>query len=778
VPPFLDAHVGYSIAAPYTVVRVPRSTLTEWLRGKDDHVLVDLLRTRPDLATPPPADAAVLAARAGARVSVARAAEGLNTVALAVLDALVVCDADREPAALDEVLHLLGAGADRVRPALDELRRLALAWGADDAISLVPAVREVCGQFPAGLGRRSMLLDGADIAGLLADVTDTERRLLNTLAHGQPIGRTRDAAAPVSLEDAETPVQRLLARGLLLRRDAETVELPRQVGLTLRGDAPLGTVSWDEPDPHGTAHRLSTVDATAAGEVLELVRRMENLLLLWSEEPPPVLKSGGVGVRDLRRLARELDVDERQAGLLAELAFGAGLVADTATQTPEWVPTTQADAFIGASAANRWATLASGWLDLPRLPGLGGLRDNKDRLLAPLSDDLRRPPAPIERRRVLDALAELPPGTGIAPDDLAAVLTWRAPRRGGRLRDDLVRWTLTEATGLGLVALGALSAPGRALLEEGAVVAAKRMLEAMPAPVDHVLVQADHTVVAPGPLELDLAAQISETAEVESAGSATVYRVTEASVRRALDGGRSATELHELFATRSRTPVPQSLTYLIDDVARKHGRLRGGLASSFLRCDDPALLAEIAAHPLAGTLQLRKIAPTVLISPLPLIEVLDELRKAGYSPAAEGPDGQIVDLRQPGRRVAAPVRMRRATQHRQPTDEQLAELVRTLRAGDRASAGRLGRTVSAAAGLGAADTAATVALLREAIELNSQVWIWFVDSHGTASQRIVDPFRVGGGLLEGRDVAHGTVRQYPLHRITSAALIDNQADPD
>jgi Helicase conserved C-terminal domain len=760
------------------VVRVPRSTLTEWLRAQDDQRLVELLRARPDLSTPPPADTAVLAARAGARASVARVAEGLDTVALAVLDALVVCDADREPAPLDAVLDLLGGGADRVRPALEELRRLAIAWGDDSEIALVPAARDVCGQFPAGLGRRSVLLRDADVPGLLAEITDGERRLLNTLAHGQPIGRTRDAATPVSLAEAHTPVQKLLARGLLLRRDAETVELPRQVALALRGETPLGTVAWDAPDPHPTAHRLSTVDGTAAGEVLELVRRTEKLLILWSEEPPPVLKSGGVGVRDLRKLARELDVDDRQAGLLAELAFGAGLVTDTATPSPEWVPTTQADAFLGAGPANRWSTLATGWLDLPRLPGLSGLRDNKDRLLAPLSDDLRRPPAPVERRRILAALAELPPATGVAPDDLAALLAWRAPRRGGRLRDELVRWTLSEATMLGLVALGALSSAGRALLDEGAVVAAKRMLEAMPPPVDHVLVQADHTVIAPGPLELDLAERINETADVESAGSATVYRVTQSSVRRALDAGRTATELHELFATRSRTPVPQSLTYLIDDVARKHGRLRGGLASSFLRCDDPVLLAEIAASPVAGSLELRRIAPTVLVSPVPLIDVLEELRKAGYSPAAEGADGQIVDLRQPGRRVTAPARPRRPAQPREATDEQLAELIRAVRAGDRVSAGRLGRSVSAAAGAGASDTAATVALLREAIEQHSQVWIWFVDGHGTASQRIVDPFRVGGGLLEGRDVTHGAVRQYPLHRITSAALVDSRADPD
>jgi hypothetical protein len=63
--------LAHRIRCPYTVVGVPRPTLTEWLRAHDDPSLVDLLRARPDLATPPPADAAVLAARAGARASVA-----------------------------------------------------------------------------------------------------------------------------------------------------------------------------------------------------------------------------------------------------------------------------------------------------------------------------------------------------------------------------------------------------------------------------------------------------------------------------------------------------------------------------------------------------------------------------------------------------------------------------------------------------------------------------------------------------------------------------------
>jgi hypothetical protein len=506
------------------------------------------------------------------------------------------------------------------------------------------------------------------------------------------------------------------------------------------------------------------VDTTAAGEALELVRHVEGLLRLWSEEPAPVLRSGGLGVREVRRVAKALDVDDARAGLLAELVVGAGLVGDSEGVEPEWVPTTLADGWLVAGPEQRWATIAAGWLELPRLPALIGTRDERDKAIGPLTDDLRRPLAPRERRRVLETLAELPPGSSVPnADEVAALLAWRAPRRGGRLRDDVVRWTYAEAAALGVMALGAVSSATRALLAEGPAMAAKRMAEAMPEPLDHVLVQADLTVVAPGPLEPMLAAEMALVADVESAGGATVYRVGDASVRRALDSGRTADELHELFRTRSRTPVPQGLTYLIDDVARRHGRLRGGAAGSFLRCDDPVLITEVLANPAAARLELRRIAPTVVVSPLPLIEVLDELRTAGFAPAAESADGSVLDLRPPGRRIPAKGRpARRGPAPGVVGDDQLGALVDQLRAGDRAAATPRGTAV-----------AATLELLRAAAVEGRSVWLGFVDSRGVATQRVITPVSIAGGILEGVD--GGEVRRYPVHLITSAALVEDRS---
>ena len=134
-----------------------------------------------------------------------------------------------------------------------------------------------------------------------------------------------------------------------------------------------------------------------------------------------------------------------------------------------------------------------------------------------------------------------------------------------------------------------------------------------------------------------------------------VYRISEPSIRRALDTGRTASELHALFARHSKTPVPQGLTYLIDDVARRHGQLRVGMAASFVRCEDPALLAQaIAAPALPSSWTSALLAPTVAVSQAPIAEVLAALRTAGFAPAAEDSSGTIVDIRVRGARVPAP----------------------------------------------------------------------------------------------------------------------------
>jgi hypothetical protein len=516
-----------------------------------------------------------------------------------------------------------------------------------------------------------------------------------------------------------------------------------------------------------------------------------------------MLKAGGLGVRDLKRLAKIVGLAEPAAALLIEVAAAAGLLGETDGDSggeAAYLPTVGYDAWRAQSIAARWAVLARAWFTTPRQPGLVGKRDERDRAITALSTELERVGAPALRGAALAVLAGDKPGYAPDADQILDVLAWRAPRRFDATRDsartDAVRSALGEAALLGLTGLGALTGYGRALFDEllaaarrdpdedplgvlstagpagsGAVELLDRLV---PPPVDHVLLQADLTVVLPGPPEPDLAGELALTTDAESAN---VHRVTGDSVRRALDAGYSAADLHGLFARRSRTPVPQALTYLVDDVARRHGGLRVGPAGAYLRSDDEALLAELTADRRVADLHLRRLAPTVLVSPYPSGRILSSLRDAGYAPVAEDSSGAMV-LRRPRARRAPP---RRLTGHpRALVDEQrplpaprLAAIVEHLRRADVLARSARRAPVSlrvAGNGLSGQEHTQTMAILQQALRERHRVWVGYVDSHGGTAARLVRPVSIGAGYLRAEDERTETMHTFALHRITAAVV--------
>ena len=235
-----------------------------------------------------------------------------------------------------------------------------------------------------------------------------------------------------------------------------------------------------------------------------------------------------------------------------------------------------------------------------------------------------------------------------------------------------------------------------------------------------------------------------------------VYRLSEASIRLALDTGRTAADLHAFFTRYSKTPVPQGLTYMIDDVARRHGQLRVGMAASFVRCEDAALLAQAITAPAADQLEMRLLAPTVAVSQAPISEVLAGLRDAGFAPAAEDSTGTIVDIRARGARVPAVSTRRRPHRPSTPTSQTLGAIVAVLRkvAAGPSTGMRLDPTVA-------------ITQLQEAAHLQASVVIGYVDPAGVATQRVVAPINVRGGQLTAYDPASGRVREFAIHRVTS-----------
>ncbi|MET7686229.1 helicase C-terminal domain-containing protein, partial [Streptomyces sp. NPDC005423] len=310
-------------------------------------------------------------------------------------------------------------------------------------------------------------------------------------------------------------------------------------------------------------------------------------------------------------------------------------------------------------------------------------------------------------------------------------------------------------------------------------VAARLLAPLLPEPLDHVLLQADLTAVAPGPLQRPLADVLDVLADVESKGGATVYRFTPGSVRRALDAGRSASDLHDFLTAHSRTPVPQPLAYLIDDVARRHGRLRIGAASAYVRCDDDAMLSEILADKRSAGLRLRRLAPTVLASQADPATLLDGLRAMGFAPAAESAEGDVLITRAHARRTP-PRTAPEPVPDGPPTPDAtlLTAAVRAIRAGDLASTAPRRPTATPPAGglLPRTSPAETLATVQAAVLTGDTLWIGYVNAEGAASQRVIAPVRVEGGFVTAYDHTADEVRTYPLHRVTGVAELA-EGDP-
>ncbi|WTY68646.1 helicase C-terminal domain-containing protein [Streptomyces sp. NBC_01410] len=661
----------------------------------------------------------------------------------------------------------------------------------------------------------SLFTDRTRMAALLDTAPPEALTVLDRLVWGPPYGEVTASPTP--------PVRWLRDRGLLLPASPRTVVLPREAALHLRGGRAHRTVEPLPPEvrPAATTSitqgRPQVVDSTAAGQAFTALSTVEDLLKDWHEGGPAVLRSGGLSVRDLKRTAAALDTNEQMAGFWLELTYAAGLLASDGAADERYAPTPAYDDWLTLPAAERWAQLAAAWLTATRTAGLIGGQDSKGRALSALGPELDRSAATEVRRRVLDLLATLPAGTAPDPESVLARLRWERPLRGSGtadenaarnaaavgptdLRSRIAAWTLREAEVLGITGRGALSAHGRALLghdtapaagtdgtgaarharaEELAAEATAALAPLLPEPLDHVLLQADLTAVAPGPLQRPLAETLSVLADVESKGGATVYRFTPGSVRRALDAGRSASDLHTFLATHSRTPVPQPLSYLIDDVARRHGHLRIGAASAYVRCDDDALLGEILADKRSQGLRLRRLAPTVLAAQADPATLLDGLRTMGYAPAAESAEGDVLITRAHARRTPprtppAPV----PDGPPLPDATLLGAAVKAIRAGDLAATverkpapepaknGELPRTTSAE----------TLATVQAAAMTGAAVWIGYVNADGAASQRVIAPVRVEGGFVTAYDHTADEVRTYPLHRITGVAeLADDSA---
>ena len=726
-------------------------TLTESLRRLDEPALTQLFILRPDLAYPTPIDIADLSSQATTTSSVGRALDALNAWQRLTAEGLAALP---DPTDVPALAELLQAAPTACAEAVDDLRQRALLWGGDDSLHLVRAVRDHLGPYPGGLAPQSPRpLPVAQIEELLAEVGPDARLVLDRLLWS-PAGTVAGADRIVTVESARTPVEQLLARRLLRPNGPDTVLLPREVAWHLRGRRfSAQPVPTRTPTLTGRIRTPDLVDRAAIGAAYGLVHDVELLAHTLETTTYRLLRDGGLGIRDLGGVARILGTGNDHAAFVLETAAAAELIAGGDGQ--RLLPTIDYDRWAERETADRWRALAAAWRHSDRLPGLSSEPGGHA-----LGAESAAPGAATVRSVVLELLAAADIGTTIDLEQLRTAVGWLRPRLvrvGGVPLDSVLAWTWREAGWLGISSLQAVSGLSRAALVADTQPVPTALSGAFPATVEQVILQADLTAVAPGPVPYHLARELRLLADQESRGGAAVFRFSSASFRRAFDAGWSAADVHRWLELHATTAVPQPLTYLIDDVSRQHGSIRVGPASAYARVADEAQIAAILAHPDATILGLRELAPGILIAAAEPYELVDFLHRIGHSPAAEDSSGRSIT-------APDPLRAPRRGGHRPRLDVQANESAAAVLAGERTRHQSRPEPADLAA---QTPTAETLEQIAAAQQTDGTVRIRYVAADGRPTDRELREIRADAGVVSGIDARDGRPVSIPLARVSA-----------
>lgn len=522
---------------------------------------------------------------------------------------------------------------------------------------------------------------------------------------------------------------------------------------TLRARRVLGELHTEPPAPGLREVGADAVDQQAAAAAMPLVLGVAGLIELCSTAPLDVLRSGGVGVREVRRAAKALGADEPALRLWLALAYHADLLdADDGVI----LPTCAADEWLAGSPAERLVPLLLTWWQLPSAPTAPDANGRPPTALLHGYHDADRE----LRHDLVGWFAEQPPGHVLVDraELLVSVAWWRPYVYG---EPEPVEAVLAEAERLGVLAGGGLSGWGRALAAGDEPAVAEAVDRRLPAPTGTVRLLADLTAVVAGVPTAELCALLDLAADAGERDVASVWRFSPTSVRRALDAGHTADRLLGALTAAADGEVPQVLEYLVRDVARRHGELTVAEVGCCV-LGDATLLAEVVARRTLSPLAPRLLAPGVLASAKPAKETLDLLRANGYAPVeVDGSGTPVLGRVRPRRATPRP----RVTRRRPVVPELPYDLVEI--AGELLAAGVPEHVWSddAVRRYGEHLTSEEISLLSEALESEKPIAITYLDQHDRGSRRVITPMDVVDGRVEAWCHLRDDERHFLISRI-------------
>lgn len=273
----------------------------------------------------------------------------------------------------------------------------------------------------------------------------------------------------------------------------------------------------------------------------------------------------------------------------------------------------------------------------------------------------------------------------------------------------------------------------------------------LPKVQERIILQADLSVISPGPLPTKLEAMLRLFSNTESIGLASTYRLSAISVCHGLETGLSIEQIRGFLEKSSGAKLPQPVDYLLSEVTSRFGRLviteiADSSERSMIASTDELLLTEIGNDPRLRAFSLTRPGAGSIVCRFEPSVVYFGLRECGYLAIRKSADGVVIN----------PI----------STDEtvDLAGKVSTIDA----DIERI-RLADKAMSSGGSDEAIT-RQVQLAIRNKARLLITATLPNGTESTFDLMPSGIANGRLRGLDRKAQIERTLPLSTITAISL--------
>ncbi|MEN9715082.1 MAG: hypothetical protein RJA35_549 [Actinomycetota bacterium] len=557
------------------------------------------------------------------------------------------------------------------------------------------------------------LLSSKSLTPALTKLSGSEARTLAAL-----IGLPGDPTAGLKPEVIQQAQASLVELGLAFASASGSIQV---LDAVKDAAAPILRNLPPERDPFpATGLLVLPVDGSVLGlaaiAAFETQQAICELLLDAEQHPIKLTGKTGFGVSDVKRVAAHLRRSNQTIRGFYALAEQLQLLILIGER---WWLSGGAEQFLNGSVIDRWSKLAQQWIS-----SLG----------------------PVGARELNAVLKEHP------ELDLAAALKHVFPLADISLGEEL-NLLAEQAQGIGFSVAGQPSVLLAYCLNGQPDVAADLLKNHLPQLQHSLIVQADLSLIAPGPLDTATETTLRKFAEIEQVSVACTYRLSALSVSHGLECGLTVDQIRAMLQELSAKPLPQPVEYLLKEAEQRFGRLtikagKSGSEKSVLHSSDGILLTEILNDSRLRAFAFFALTANSLVTRFDPEIVYFGLRDNGYLPVRLDDSGAVISPR-------AAHNYSGGLANSSASPQQL--LVDNLRASD----ARVGAQP---------DDQDLTRQIQLAVKNKAALTVYAEDRSGNEVEFRILPTALANGRLRGMDRRSDVERTLPLDRIKRVEL--------